>query len=128
MKTLEEIKKGLAACASEVNCYDNKCPYVDDEGCQISIARDALEAIELLEERIAIIEGGETFIWHKWPDEKPPEYVPLLGRMADMDKRMPQVRECYMTNTGRFCFPALIGDKFHEITEWAYMTAGRGEK
>lgn len=131
MKSIDEIKKGLAVCAADVAdgiCWDKGCPYSDDDDCQTHIAQDALEAIENLEERIAIMEeGGETIVWHKWPDEVPEQYVSVLGRMADMDKRLPQVRECYLTQTGRFCFPALVGDDFHDIAEWAYMPAGRSE-
>lgn len=127
---IDEIKKALRICANDTeNCYDDNCPYRYDNKCMPHSARDALEAIELLEERIAIMEeGGETIVWHKWPDEKPQEYAPLLGHLADIDKSMPQVRECYMVYTGAFLFPTLIEDRFHKITEWAYMPTGTSKK
>lgn len=64
MKTLEEIKKALRICSGDKPCWEDNgedCPYFNDDNCQYDIERDALEIIENLEERIAIMmEGSES--------------------------------------------------------------------
>ena len=66
MKSPKEIKTGLEHCTNSGNgCFE--CPYSDDGfsatiECKLQIDRDALEYIEQLEERIAIMEESEVWI------------------------------------------------------------------
>ena len=58
---IKTVKRALRICADGTkSCYDDNCPYRDDESCQRDIAADALEIIENLEERIAIMEDGKN--------------------------------------------------------------------
>lgn len=67
MKTPEEIKKALAMCEDLIaGCKD--CPYGEvDCRCMKSKDIDALEYIEQLEERIAIMEEGRKS--GRWVDQ-----------------------------------------------------------
>ena len=60
IKTPEEVKKGLKICimGNMDNCRG--CPYFKDENCDCEMLADALELINGLEERIAIMEEGGT--------------------------------------------------------------------
>lgn len=71
MKTPEEIKKALNVCCNGIKpCQafnGETCPYLDDSDCLFSVNSDALEYIERLEERIAIMEEGQKH--GAWIDE-----------------------------------------------------------
>ena len=55
--------------------------------------------------------------WINVEDDKPADFVSVLGRMTDAGG-FPAVRECYHTDNG-FYFPAL--KEIHPIDKWAYM-------
>lgn len=59
MKSVKEIKVGLSRCSE--GCALSECPYYPvryGAECQGKLASDALEYIEQLEERIAIMTEG----------------------------------------------------------------------
>lgn len=72
-----------------------------------------------------ILEYGMTFVkttdvpgkWISVEDEKPADFVSVLGHMTDAGE-MPAVRECYHVENG-FYFPALR--EIHPVDRWAYM-------
>lgn len=58
---IEELKKALDICANGMkSCSKSGCPYFGDDNCQRDIAAYALELIDNLEERIAIMEEGKN--------------------------------------------------------------------
>lgn len=65
MREPDEIKSGLKKCLSDVDCLKN-CMYSGEKDCVGSLRDDALEYIDNLEERIAIM--TERPIAH-WQDE-----------------------------------------------------------
>ena len=71
-------------------------------------------------EKIAdhLIANGVTFLeWRNVAEEKPADFVSVLGHMTDAGD-FPAVRECYHTDNG-FYFPTLR--ELHPIDKWAYM-------
>ena len=62
MKEPQEIKEGLKKCLSDVECRKN-CVYSGEKDCVGSLRDDALEYIENLEERIAIMTDRPIAHW-----------------------------------------------------------------
>ena len=61
MKDTEKIKKAFRICATG-KCRDdmgNDCPYLNESRCTTKVIDDALECIETLEERVAIMTEGK---------------------------------------------------------------------
>ena len=81
----DKLKSGLRFCISNTDCKCNGkiCPYYFENTCINVVAADALEYIEQLEERIAIMTEGQDaveeipFCYDDAPDEssKDDEYV-----------------------------------------------------
>ena len=62
MKSPKEIKTQMGKCFSALHCRET-CPYFKEHGenfCLKKLMEDALEYIELLEERIAIMTETES--------------------------------------------------------------------
>lgn len=55
--------------------------------------------------------------WISIEDDRPKEFVSVLGFMTDAEE-FPPVRECYRVNNN-FYFPAL--NEFHPISHWMPM-------
>ena len=77
MKNPERIKEGLKHCTSSKGCFE--CPYSDDGlsatiRCKLEIDMDALEYIEILEERVAIMTEGKEV-----------KYTPEKGALYDQE-------------------------------------------
>lgn len=65
MNKTEMIKKAFRICATG-RCKDgmgNVCPYLNERRCTTSVMDDALELIEELEERIAIMTEGKEIAY-----------------------------------------------------------------
>ena len=65
MPDREKAIRGLICCQIQ-DCL--KCPYAKLDQCMTLVVNDALA---LLKEQEALTAG----VWHKWPDEKPEDYV-----------------------------------------------------
>lgn len=65
-----------------------------------------------------LLANGVTVLkWHDAAEEKPSDFVPVLGHMTDAGD-FPSVLECYYVRLG-FYFPALQG--IYSVDKWAYM-------
>ena len=72
-----------------------------------------------------LLDNGVTFAkdtdapvkWFSVEDEKPMEFLPVLGHMTDAGD-FPSVRECYNVGIG-FYFQALNG--IRQIDKWTYI-------
>lgn len=104
MKDPERIKKGLKHCTSK-GCFE--CPYSDDGfsatiECKLEIDKDALEYIETLEERIAIMsEGGEI----KYPPEQGELYDTVYWFCGNCNEPIEHgsVEQKHLPDYCRFC-------------------------
>lgn len=64
-----------------------------------------------------IANGVTVQRWIPVEEEKPKEFISVLGHMTDAEI-FPAVRECYLVD-GAFFFPAL--HEFRPVDKWSYM-------
>lgn len=86
-----------------------------------------IETHSIMRENVVdyLLQNGVTFAtdtnvgckWISVEDDKPDEFVSVLGHMTDAGD-FPPVRECYKVGNV-FFFPAL--QDIHPIDKWAYM-------
>lgn len=59
MPNLDNVKRALSLCpGNSVDCEQDRCPYWADKQCVSDMHMDAMEVIDNLEERIAIMSEG----------------------------------------------------------------------
>lgn len=88
MEKAERVKKALRVCSEDGYCKGKGCPYEGQCEGGVELDKDALEVIENLEERIAIMEEGK---WISTKDRFPAEEEEMCliyadGKIACVDR------------------------------------------
>jgi hypothetical protein len=120
MNDREKLIELLGLCERCNAEYCNQCEFGEDiDGC-------VLRQKEIIAD--TLLSNGVTFAtdtndgskWISVEDEKPKEFVPVLGHMTDAGD-FPAVRECYLVGNV-FFFPSLR-DR-HPVDKWMPMPEG----